>query len=128
MPAFSQKSKDKLATCHADLQRLMNEVIKETDITILEGHRNQSDQEADFAKGTTELHYPHGRHNAIPSLAVDIAPYPIDFNNIQRFKDLSVTVRRIAQELGISILWGGDAWKTLKDFPHYELTNLTGDK
>ena len=81
MPKFSQSSFSKLSTCHPDLQALFYEVIKFFDCTILEGYRNEADQESAFAKGNSKLHYPHGKHNANPSMAVDVTPYPIDFNN-----------------------------------------------
>ena len=40
MPRFSNRSKTRLESCHSDLQRLMNEVIKHVDITVLEGYRS----------------------------------------------------------------------------------------
>ena len=45
MPKFSQDSFSKLSTCHPDLQVLFYEVIKYYDCTILEGYRNQVDQD-----------------------------------------------------------------------------------
>ncbi len=39
MPEFSNTSKARLATCHPDIQEVMNEVIKYFDCTILEGYR-----------------------------------------------------------------------------------------
>lgn len=77
MPKFSQRSFSKLTTCHRDLQILFYEVIKYYDCTILEGYRNEVDQEAAFAKGNTKLHFPHSKHNHQPSIAVDVVPYPI---------------------------------------------------
>lgn len=135
MPNFSENSLDKLATCHLDLQVLMKEVVKFFDITVLEGHRDEKDQEADFAKGTTKLHYPFGKHNAIPSCAVDVAPYPVQWDKTGQFYYLAgfvlATARRLRDEKMIShdIRWGGD-WncnydvndeKGLRDLPHFEL-------
>ncbi len=77
MPMFSQESFSKLSTCHHDLQVLFFEVIKSFDCIVLEGYRNQEDQEAAFKAGNTKLHYPNGKHNSQPSLAVDVAPYPM---------------------------------------------------
>jgi peptidoglycan L-alanyl-D-glutamate endopeptidase CwlK len=44
MPQFGKDSLTKLSTCHPDLQKLFNEVIKHYDCTILEGHRSDEDQ------------------------------------------------------------------------------------
>lgn len=135
MPRFSQESFSKLSTCHIDLQTLFYEVIKNFDCTIIEGYRNQDDQEADFAAGKTKEHYPHGKHNSQPSMAVDVAPYPINFAD----KLLSVWfggyVQGIAQKLKDegkmthSVRWGGswdglgrlDRAGQLNDDDHFEL-------
>ena len=44
MPSFSGRSKEKLASCHPDLQKVFNEVIKHIDCTIIEGHRGEERQ------------------------------------------------------------------------------------
>ena len=44
MPKFSEQSKARLATCHPDLQRVFNEVIKHVDCTIIEGVRSINTQ------------------------------------------------------------------------------------
>ncbi len=44
MPQFGRRSKEQLSSCHPDLQKLFNEVIKHYDCTILEGHRSNEDQ------------------------------------------------------------------------------------
>lgn len=127
MPKFSAKSLDILATCHPHLQKLMKAVIAETDITILCGHRGEEAQNLAFKNHTSQIKWPNGKHNRMPSLAVDIAPYPIEWDNLQRFRDLAVIVKRIANDLDIPIEWGGDwGWKNGRqtgfvDLPHYQL-------
>lgn len=120
MPEFSKRSLEKLDTCHPDLQRLFNEVIKVFDCTILEGHRNEEEQEEDFNLGKSQKHYPDSMHNKIPSLALDVAPYPIEWSNKDRFTLFAGIVLGVASRLGIKVRWGGD-WKTLKDLDHFEL-------
>jgi peptidoglycan L-alanyl-D-glutamate endopeptidase CwlK len=89
-------SKAKLAECHLDLQRLVQAVADGvsagdlatagvTDVTVLCGYRGQADQEAAFASGASKVHYPNSRHNVKPSAAVDLAPYPIDWKDRERF-------------------------------------------
>lgn len=127
MPSFSKGSLAKLRTCDKRLQDLMNECIKETDFSVLCGTRGKKEQDAAYAAKLTKLRYPYSKHNSNPSLAVDIAPYPIDWNDVQRFKDLAKVVLRKAKEMGIKIRWGGD-WscdgienETFVDLPHYEI-------
>lgn len=65
----------------------------------------------------------------MPSNAVDIAPYPIDWNDRERFTYLAGHVKMAAHMLGIKVTWGGD-WNNnnevkdnnFDDLPHFELT------
>lgn len=120
MPEFSEKSKEKLATCDPRLQLLCNEVIKIADFSVLCGHRDEETQNSLYEQGKSQLQWPYGKHNAKPSLAVDIAPYPIDFHDLVRFRNLASLMKAMARRLDINIKWGGD-WKNFKDYPHWEL-------
>jgi len=44
MPAFGERSRNNLKTCHEDLQKLFNEVIKHFDCSVICGHRGQEEQ------------------------------------------------------------------------------------
>jgi peptidoglycan LD-endopeptidase CwlK len=128
MPTFSTKSLNKLNTCDHRLQLLFKEVVKHIDCTILEGHRPQERQDMLFEQGQSKLKYPNGKHNATPSQAVDVAPYPIDWNNKERFILFAGIVQGIALQMNIGIRWGGD-WNgdydtkdtNFFDAPHFEL-------
>ena len=130
MPKFGRKSKENLATCDEKLQKVFNEVIKHVDCSVLEGHRSEERQEKLFKEGKTKVHYPNGRHNASPSRAVDVVPYPIDWNDRERFHLFAGMVIGLARGMGISLRWGGD-WNMnfevddnqFDDFPHFELLN-----
>lgn len=121
MPKFSQESFSKLSTCHADLQALFYEVIKSVDCTIIEGYRNQADQEKAFASGHTKLHWPDGKHNNQPSLAVDVIAYPVNFDDVHKAFWFAGYVLGIAQKLKDegkithSIRWGG-TWDGIGEF------------
>ncbi len=52
--------------------------------------------------------------------AVDLAPWPIDWNDLKRFRRLAVLVKRAAVLEGVTIVWGGD-WTSTEDYPHFEL-------
>ncbi len=134
MPKFSASSFTKLSTCHPDLQTLFYEVIKYFDCTIIEGYRNQEDQHTAFIKGKSQLDWPNSKHNYQPAMAIDAAPYPLDWGNTQRFYWFAGYVMGIAQKLKDegkmthSIRYGGD-WnrdenidnERFKDLVHFEI-------
>lgn len=130
MPSFSKTSAARLHTCHVDLQSVCNEAIKRIDFSVLEGHRGEEKQNEAFAKGFSKLRWPHGKHNGVPSRAVDLAPVPLDWNNVAAFHELARIVLEVAAELGIPLRWGGD-WnrngktndETFRDLPHFELVD-----
>jgi len=125
---FSKASKERLATCDPRLQQVFNEVIKFFDCKILEGHRGKAAQHKAYMDGDSKVDWPDGKHNSIPSKAVDAMPYPIDWNDWKRICYFAGFVVGIAAHLGIMIRWGRD-WdrdtdlndQTFNDGPHYEL-------
>ena len=128
MPRFGRTSKNRLASSHEDLQDLFNEVIKHVDCSVLEGHRGQERQDKLYDEGKTKVKYPNGRHNANPSNALDVVPYPIDWDDRERFHLFAGFVLGIAQSMEINIRCGGDWNKNFElddnnfdDFPHFEL-------
>ena len=128
MPKFGKTSRKKLATCDKRLQKFFNEVIKHVDCSILEGHRSAERQDKLFEEGKTKVKYPKGRHNASPSNAADVVPYPIDWDDRERFHLFAGFVLGIAQSMEINIRWGGDWNKNFEvddnnfdDYPHFEL-------
>lgn len=120
MPNFGQQSLDKLGTVDKKLQDICNEVVKTYDITILVGHRDQADQDIAVTEGKSKTPWPTSKHNSLPSQAVDVAPYPIDWNDISRFTELNARMQAAAGNLGYKIRWGG-SFTTLKDYDHFEL-------
>lgn len=108
MPRFSRKSKAKLDTCDERLQGVFKEVVKHFDCTIIEGHRGKEKQNEAYKKGNSKLKYPHGKHNKIPSIAVDVIPYPIDWEDRERMSYFAGFVLGIARSKGITLRWGGD--------------------
>lgn len=119
MPKFGKKSLDKLADCHEDLQRLANELIKEMDVTVLCGYRGKEEQDQAFIDGNSKLRWPNSKHNKKPSLAVDLAPYPVDFKDLKRFIDMCALIEKIAEKLGLKIILGRDF--SFRDYPHVEI-------
>ena len=131
MPGFSRQSSDRLSTCHEDLIDLFTEVVKYYDIMIWEGHRSSMRQAELYAQGRTEpgaiVTNCDGvdrlsRHQSSPSIAVDVVPFPIDWDNEGRFHELAGWVQCIAMGMGINVKWGGH-WRSIKDLPHWEVEN-----
>tara|TARA_Y100001963_G_scaffold68502_1_gene95455 strand:+ start:5602 stop:6021 length:420 start_codon:yes stop_codon:yes gene_type:complete len=129
MPKFGTKSKKVLATCHPDLQKLFKEVVKKFDCTIIQGNRSVEEQEALYVGGKTKVKF--SKHNYIPAIAVDVTPYPVDFDNTDRHYYFGGYVLAIAERLGLNIRWGGD-WdsdretkdQTFNDLVHFELKEV----
>lgn len=107
------------------LRLLLMEAIKDSpiDFTVIETVRTIEKQKEYLAKGTTKTlksrHIPDTNKSGY-SEAADIAPYPINWQDINRFRKLSEHIKKKANQLNIPITWGGD-FKTLVDMPHYEL-------
>lgn len=128
MPSFSAASAQRLAGAHPLLQKVFNEVIKKTDIVIMDSQRGRAAQEEAFRKGNSKAHFGQSAHNWAPSVALDVAPFPIDWNDRGRFIALSKIVLATAKDLGVPLRWGGD-WnqngiltdEKLSDLPHYEV-------
>ena len=128
MPSFSKRSQDRLSTCRSELQTLFYEVVKGFDCTVLCGHRGRAEQTEAFESGRSKVRWPDGKHNSNPSEAVDVVPYPVNWNDLARFYFFGGYVKAKAEELGINIRWGGD-WdgdtsvtdQNFNDLPHFEL-------
>lgn len=115
MPHFGTTSAGRLATCHKDLQTVMNHAIEHgPDFSILCGHRSKEDQNKAFEEGKSQLKWPQSRHNTDPSEAVDLAPYPIDWDDQNRFRVLAGYLQGVADvlysngEISHRLRWGGD--------------------
>ena len=79
MPKFSDKSAARLATCHPDIQAVLNEVIKYRDCTILEGVRtigtNLNTANAKVPNTGTKSPKLFGASNRMMSAVVPIETY-----------------------------------------------------
>ena len=128
MPKFGRKSKSRLKGVKSPLVNVLNEVVKIYDIFIIEGLRSRSRQLELYDQGATKVL--HSKH--MDGLAVDIAPYPYDPDDIKRFFYMAGIVKVVSKDLGVKIRWGGD-WnqdqefagrdpkQTFNDYVHFEL-------
>lgn len=132
MNRYSTRSRENLDTAHPLLQDLFQTVLKWYDHTVLEGHRGEEAQNRAAREGKSKLRFPKSKHNSFPAVAVDVAPYPIDWKDRERFYHFAGFVMGVAAMMGIELRWGGD-WdgdgdfsdQSFDDLPHFELLNPT---
>ena len=112
------RSLQNLSGVHPDLVAVVKRAIQitEVDFTVIEGVRSRERQKQLVAKGASKTM--NSRH--ITGHAVDMVPWPIDWDDLERFEIMANAMKQAAEELDIPIVWGGD-WKTFYDGPHFEL-------
>jgi peptidoglycan L-alanyl-D-glutamate endopeptidase CwlK len=112
------RSLQNLSGVHPDLVSVVKRAIQitEVDFTVIEGVRSRERQKQLVAKGASKTM--NSRH--ITGHAVDMVPWPIDWDDLERFEIMAEAMKQAAEELDIPIVWGGD-WKTFYDGPHFEL-------
>lgn len=141
MPKFSKKSQALLNQVHPDLQLVLTCAIKYIDFTVLDSTIRTKEQQAQYVKeGKSKTMDSKHLKKYLPeyekeySLAVDIAPYPIDWNDRERFCLMAGYILGIAKVLKSEgmihkdIRWGGD-WNSnnemkderFSDCPHFEV-------
>lgn len=137
MPKFGSQSRAILATVNPVVRELFEEVVKGFDCKPTCGLRSEREQKDLYAIGrTTHIGQPtvtkldgvvkKSRHQS--GDAIDICPYPINWKDINRFYFFAGYVKRVAEEMDIDVIWGGD-WdgdtqvsdQSFNDLPHWEL-------
>lgn len=129
MPSFGPKSLAIRETLHPKLQKVVDEVVKHLDITLLQGVRTPEQEKALVASGaSTTMNSKHLPDANGKSRAVDLAKFPLDWDNTEQFILVAGYVLGIAEMLGIKLVWGGDwnrDFNTLdtgfRDLDHFQL-------
>lgn len=128
MPQFSARSREILHTCDSQLILIFNRVVVTFDCTVISGHRDEREQNDLFQRGLSKLRYPNSLHNHQPSRAVDVVPYPINWNDRERMTYFAGFVLGIAEQERVHLRWGGDwngDWQVkdnnFDDLAHFEL-------
>lgn len=108
MYKFGKKSKQRLKGVDTRLINVLNELIKIMDVTIIEGARSEEKQKEYFAKGKSKIDgvTKKGMHQL--GKAVDLAPYPINWKDSNKFYYMGGMIRGIAKQLNLKVRWGGD--------------------
>jgi len=115
---LGSRSLQRLSGVHPDMVAVVSRAIEltEVDFAVIEGIRHISRQRELLKAGkSTTL---NSRH--LTGHAVDMVPYPVDWEDLERFELMAKAMKSAAKELDISIVWGGD-WKSFYDAPHFEL-------
>ncbi len=87
------------------------------DVLVTQGHRGKVDQEADFAKGVSHVHYPYSFHNH--DVAIDVVPVLFGQTKIIYKADARYElIARIAAQCNLD--WGFKMWNF--DKPHFQYT------
>jgi len=115
---LGSRSLQNLSGVHPDLVAVVKRAIQitEVDFTVIEGIRNINRQRELVRKGASKTM--NSRH--LTGHAVDMVPWPVDWDDLERFEIMSKTMKQAAEELDIPIVWGGD-WSSFYDGPHFEL-------
>ena len=104
MYKLGKKSQERLRGVNSQLVNILFELVKIMDITVLEGVRTQERQDKLVAEGKSKTKF--SKH--ITGRAVDIAPYPIDWEDRDRFHYMGGMLRGISKQMGVDVRWGGD--------------------
>lgn len=114
---LGKTSEERLKTCHPDLRRLIKKVAQGVDqgdlkyagvfdMTVLCGFRGEAEQNRAVADGASETPWPRSKHNRVPSDAVDIAPYPVQWKDpafARKLEALHAYTAGVGHALGIDL-------------------------
>lgn len=139
MPQFTDRDLEILRSVDPELVSILHQAIRVAPFMVLEGFRGREAQEKAFAEGKTKLHWPMGKHNQMPSIAVDIAPVyydatkrAIDWGDYIAFGRIMGVVQTIGVQRGTNLRfgldWDGDfrsagrdPGENFLDAPHVEI-------
>lgn len=129
------------AELHPDLKLLFDETRKELlieqspvknpmDIFLVYAYRGKDAQNEAVKMGFSKVYFPNSKHNKSPSEGLDTCPYPIDWNDLKRFKYMNQVMMRVAKRLNLEIRFGADfnmdgdlTNDKFVDLPHCEVLN-----
>lgn len=122
---LGKTSRERLATCHPDLQALIEAVANHVDagalayagvhdITVACGYRGKLEQDAAFARGASKVRWPRSKHNRSLADAVDVLPYPEKWSDARKLEALHAFICGVAAARGL------DLYSISWDMPHIQ--------
>jgi peptidoglycan L-alanyl-D-glutamate endopeptidase CwlK len=137
--SLSVRSLNNLKGVHPSLVAVVKRAIELTsqDFMVIEGVRTQARQDELWAQGRTKPGpvvtwtkdaSSHGIGKDGYGHAVDLCPYPVDWNDLSKFDAICDAMFAAADELNVKLRWGGD-WnmngaareRGESDSPHFEM-------
>ena len=151
MYKLSERSLQRLQGVHPNLVKVVKRAIEisKQDFTVLEGVRTKKQCMTNYGKGrtiaqcvakgvpaqyanpnaakVTWLNNPFASKH-VSGKAVDLVPYPVDWDDLKKFDTIAQAMLQAAKELGVPVRWGAD-WdgdgkpreRGESDSPHFEL-------
>jgi peptidoglycan L-alanyl-D-glutamate endopeptidase CwlK len=137
--SLSERSLKNLEGVHPKLVAVVKEAIQITtqDFMVIEGVRTQARQDELWAQGRTKPGpvvtwvkevASHGVHKDGYGYAVDLCPYPVDWNDLSKFDAIAKAMFQAGANLDVLLRWGADWNRNGKprergesDSPHFEL-------
>lgn len=129
--SWGKTSLDNLSQAHTVLQALANKAleISNQDMKVICGYRNEADQNKAYAEGKSKLMWPKSLHNSHPSLAIDVVPLPLNWNDTIAFKEMVVTFKMAWNLLDKSLTNGWalecGAEFSFRDYPHFQIKRIS---
>ena len=148
---LSQRSLDRLKGVDQKLVAVVKRAIELSpiDFMVLDGVRTREQCMINYGKGRTAaqcqakgvpakyaqpkvakvtwLNNPFASKHCFGK-AVDLVPYPVDWNDLKKFDKIAKAMKQAAKELGVPVRWGAD-WdgdgkpreRGESDSPHFEI-------
>jgi len=132
--SLSTRSLNNLKGVNPSLVAVVKRAIEITtqDFVVIEGLRTQARQDELWAQGRTKpgpiVTWTKDASSHGTGRAVDICPYPVDWNDLKKFDAISKAMFAAAEDIGVTLRWGAD-WdqdgkpreRGESDSPHFEL-------
>lgn len=129
MNVWGRGSQRVLKTLAPELRTVLHTVLQLRDISLIQGHRGEEEQNRYFKQQVSKVEWPNSKHNSWPSDAVDLQPSPYNAETLR--EDLSYIAGLmvgVGHQLGLDIRWGGDwdedgetADNSFDDLFHFEI-------
>jgi len=97
MNKYSPQSEGRISTCHPDIKKVFRKVLEKFDHAIECGWRGKEEQDkaVNSVPPRSKTPWPHSKHNASPSEAIDAMPYPYSYDDIEGRNGTAVQFRAL---------------------------------